>query len=157
MIDIKAAYGHRFKITLDESAEIDGQTREERLWLYQIPGRHGHVYVHGRETLGAYIRLHGDRLDRLLAIPSVRKHQIGDREASATFPPEALEAVAEVLALRRRRQLSDTERRRLVEATAGTRFRPGRKSQNQDLDSTLALSVEESAGSVPGAILEAFP
>jgi hypothetical protein len=44
MIDLKATYGHRYRITLDPSADIEGQTREERLWLYQIPSRFGFAF-----------------------------------------------------------------------------------------------------------------
>jgi hypothetical protein len=150
LIDLRATCGHRYRITLDESAEIDGQTRDERLWLFQIPGRFGHVYVHGWDTLGAYVRLHGDRLNRLLAVPGARIHQRGDREASLTFPPEALEAVAAVLALRRRRRLSDDRRRQLAEVSAGTRFRSGAGARFPAADSTLTVPAGGSAANVPG-------
>lgn len=113
MIDLKARFGDRYRIALDESAEIPGQTREERLWLYQIPGKFGHVYVHGRETLGAYVRTRRDgsnRLGRLLAIPGARLHQRGDDEAAVTFPPEALGVVAGILRLRERPKQSPEQR-----------------------------------------------
>jgi hypothetical protein len=160
MIDLKAAYGQRYRVTYDESCSLPGCTREDKLWGARIEGRHGHVYVHGRGTLGAYVRTRRDptdRLGRLLAVPGARLHQRGDDEASVTSPPEHLEAVAAILQLRRRRQVSDDHRRRLTEAGAGFRFQHGSKSLQRGLDSTLALSDGGLAENVPGAFLEAFP
>jgi len=121
LIDLKATFGERYRIKLDESAEIPGQSKADRLWLYQIHGKYGHVYVHGRETLGAYVRTRRDgsrRLPRLLEIPGATLHQRGDDEASVTFPPEAIESVASILVLRRRRKVTDEQRRRLAEMRA---------------------------------------
>src|SRR4051812_44715639 len=100
MIDLKARFGDRYKIALDESANIAKQSEADRLWLYQIPGRYGHVYVHGADALGAYVQTYNDgsdRLGRLLSLPGARLHQRGDREASVVFLPAALEAVAGIL------------------------------------------------------------
>ena len=38
---------------------------------------------------------------KIWAIPGVRRHQTGDHEMRATFPPEALEQVAGVIQARR--------------------------------------------------------
>jgi hypothetical protein len=113
LIDLKTQYGDRYRITLDESASILGQSQEDRLWLYQIPGKFGHVYVHGNATLGAYVRTRHDptdRLGRLLALPGARLHQRGDAEAAVIFAPECLDEVAQILRLRRRRQLTPEQR-----------------------------------------------
>src|SRR5262249_30509383 len=66
-----------------------------------------------------------DRLGQLLALPGARLHQRGDDEATAVFPPDRLEEAASILRLMRRRQLSETHRRKLVEASASFRFPPG--------------------------------
>jgi hypothetical protein len=39
MIDLKAAYGDRYRITLDQSAEIPGQSTADRRWLQRVEGR----------------------------------------------------------------------------------------------------------------------
>lgn len=120
MIDLKTEYRHVFRITYDESAEIVGQTREERLWLCRIPARRGHIFVQGVETLGAYC----DRprlFARLLAIPGVKVLQRGDTEINATFPRERIEDVAQLLHAKRRRRVSDTQKQRLVEMSAAFR------------------------------------
>jgi hypothetical protein len=113
MLDLKSLAAGRWRLTLDESAAIPGQTEADRAWLWQVPAKYGHVYIHGRERLGVYcrsVRL----LPRLLAVPGLALHQRGDREFSATFPPDALAEVADIIQARRRRQVSEGERARLA-------------------------------------------
>lgn len=112
MIDLRSLYGSIFKIILDESAAVSGLSRADKLWLYQIPCRFGHIYVHGTDRLGAYC--HGrQRIKPLLDIPGVTLHQRGDSEVSVTFAPEALPLVADLLKARRRRVLSDSHKEML--------------------------------------------
>jgi hypothetical protein len=68
-----------------------------------IPGRLGHVeYYDGRElaVFTTRARLHA----KLWAIPGVCRHQTGDQEMRALFPPEALDQAAGVIRARRRCQ-----------------------------------------------------
>ena len=77
-----------------------------------IPGRYGQIEWHcdgancwscalpGQLALAVY----GDRprlFEKLWAIPVVRRHQTGDDEMRAVFPPEALEQVAGVIRAKR--------------------------------------------------------
>ena len=67
-----------------------------------IPGRYGRIEWFDGRDLAVYC----DRLRlfaKLWAIPGVRRHQTGDHEMRATFPPEALEQVAGVIRARRQR------------------------------------------------------
>ena len=85
-----------------------------------IPGRYGRVEWFNGCDLAVYC----DR-PRLFAkvwtIPGVRRHQTGDDEMRAIFPPEALEQVAGVIHTRRRRWLApETARRRSGLATVRT-------------------------------------
>jgi hypothetical protein len=76
-----------------------------------IPGRYGQIEWFDGNDLAVYT----DRprlFARLWAIPGVRRHQTGDTEMRAVFPPEALERVAGVIRARRRRTLSPDEARR---------------------------------------------
>jgi hypothetical protein len=76
-----------------------------------IPGRYGQIEWFDAEDLAVY----SDRprlFDKLWAIPGVRRHQTGDKEMRAVFPPEALDQVAAVIKARRRRTLSSAEARR---------------------------------------------
>jgi len=88
-----------------------------------IPGRYGQIEWHcdgvncwscalpGQLALA----VHTDRprlFEKLWAIPGVKRHQTGDTEMRAVFPPEALEQVAGVIKARRRRTLAPEEARR---------------------------------------------
>ena len=67
-----------------------------------IPGRLGQIEYHDGHELAVYT----DRprlLPKLRTIPGVRRHQTGDQEMRALFPPEALDQVAGVIRARRRR------------------------------------------------------
>jgi hypothetical protein len=67
-----------------------------------IPGRYGQVEWFDGVDLAVYT----DRprlFARIWAIPGVRRHQTGDTEMRAVFPPELLASVAAVIRARRRR------------------------------------------------------
>src|SRR5205823_3091647 len=87
------------------------------------PGRYGQIEWHcdgvscwscslpGQVALAVYSdrpRLFG----KLWAIPGVKRHQTGDTEMRALFPPEALEQVALVVKARRKRTPEPEEARR---------------------------------------------
>jgi hypothetical protein len=90
---------HRFRVQLD----VEG--------FPVIPGRYGQVGWFDGNDLAVYT----DRprlFARLWAIPGVRRHQTGDTEMRAVFPPAALEQVAGVIKARHRRTLAPEEARR---------------------------------------------
>ncbi len=85
-----------------------------------IPGRYGQIEWTGGPDLAVFS--HRPRLfQKIWAIPGVTRHQTGDDEMRAIFPPEALEQVAEVIQARRTRALSSAEARKLGARTA---YRP---------------------------------
>src|SRR5947199_810520 len=73
-----------------------------------IPGRHGQIEWYcdgvncsscalpGQLALAVYTN-HRRLFEKLCAIPGVKRHQTGDAESRAVFPPEALAQVAAVL------------------------------------------------------------
>jgi hypothetical protein len=66
---------------------------------------------------------------KLWAIPGVKRHQTGDQEMRAVFPPEALEQVAGVIRARRKRTLSQEVAQKLgartaYRATSGAQMAP---------------------------------
>jgi hypothetical protein len=128
MIDLRAFAGDRYRITLDELATciVDERSRarelrRERLWLNQIQGSRGHIYVHGPETLGVFT----DRrptAKKLEALPGARYHQRGDTEVTILIPVDQLDNAATIVHARKRRRLTDEQKARLAAASAGTRF-----------------------------------
>ena len=58
------------------------------------------------------LAVHTDRprlFEKLWAIPGVKRHQTGETEMRAVFPPEAVEQVARVIKARRKRTLAPEE------------------------------------------------
>jgi hypothetical protein len=157
---LKDTYGDRFKVTYEESALIPNQTAEDRAWLQIVEGHRAHIYIHGENNLGVHVRTFNDnsnRLGRLLETPGSRLHQNGDREATVVIPNDQFERAAEIIRARRRRQVSDSERRRLAQAGAKFRFQPGLGVERWGQIRDDADPDAQSAENVPGAILEAFP
>lgn len=113
MLNLKEFVQRKYRVTVDPSFEFTG-VKDDRLWYYQIPGRHGHVYVHGIETLGVYVtgRL---KINMVGAIPGLKLHQKGDTEATYIFAPELLDVVATEIKARKRRRLTEAQRAVLVE------------------------------------------
>jgi hypothetical protein len=95
--------------------------RETRLWCYRIPCKYGFISVHGPATLAAWTGS-PKMVAKLVALDGVRVHQQGDREIRVLFPSERLDAVAELLRARRKRQVSEATRQRLIEVGAAGRF-----------------------------------
>ncbi len=65
-----------------------------------IPGRYGRIEWFDGRDLAVYC----DRprlFAKIWTIPGVRRHQTGDHEMRAIFPPEALEQVASVIRAKR--------------------------------------------------------
>lgn len=65
-----------------------------------VPGKYGAIeWFDGREL--AVYSDHPRLFAKIWAIPGVRRHQTGDHEMRAIFPPEALEQVATVIRAKR--------------------------------------------------------
>jgi hypothetical protein len=120
-----------------------------------IPGRLGQIewYCDGQDCHGCplpgepALAVYTDRprrFPKLWAIPGVRRWQTGDREMRAVFPPEALELVAGVIRVRRRRVLSPERARRLGVQTA---YRA--TSRLQDRVGALPSASEVGSGTAP--------
>lgn len=89
-----------------------------------ITGRLGQIEHHDGPNMAVFtdrVRMHA----RLLAIPGIRRHQTGDQELRALFPPSALSLVAGAVKARRKRTVSAASLQNLAagrEAGAATRF-----------------------------------
>lgn len=70
-----------------------------------IVGRRGQIEYYDGESLAVFTdrpRMHV----KLLAVPGVRRHQCGDDELRALFPPKALPQVAQVIRAHLRRKVA---------------------------------------------------
>src|SRR5262249_43847301 len=109
-----------------------------------IPGRYGQIewYCDGQDCAARFggfcplprqfaLAVYTNRprlFQKLWAIPGVKRHQTGDHEMRAVFPPEALEQVAGGIKARRRRTLSPETGRKLGAKTAYRATSRGQKA-----------------------------
>jgi hypothetical protein len=113
-LDLKAVFGDRFRIALDESYQAQGKGREaEKVWCYRIECRFGHIYLHGRLSLGAGTDRRGI-IAKLKRLAGCSVHQEGDRELIVVFDPADFEAVAAVMKPKRRRCQSEKQKAALA-------------------------------------------
>ncbi len=124
MIDLKKQYGTKYKIQLDESADILNQEKSERLWYYRIPCKYGHIGVWGKKTLSYYC----DRprfITKLIGLVEINGWEIvqrGESEIQFTFRTSQFYEVADVVKPKKKRQLTEAHLARLLKSSAGNRF-----------------------------------
>ena len=135
-------HGKVYRITVDPAYKHE-RFASDKAWLYRIPCEYGHIYIHGANCLGASTS--SSRMcSRLLALPGVTRHQVGDGEASVTFPPELLDQVCDLLhAKKRRKPLSPEARAALVAMGVRSRFgRTANLSTSEPVLSAAETSVD---------------
>jgi len=108
-LNLRALYGRRFRVTLEESADSWANP-----WYYQIKGTRGIVYPHSAKLLAVEIDNH-NRIAKELADMGLRCTQDGDQEKTFVFPLERFEEVAALVKLYRRPQLTEEQRKKLRE------------------------------------------
>lgn len=84
---------HRFRVLADAEGFPIIPARRGRVEWFHAEGTHLAAYTAGRLTRG-----------RLLALPGILRHQVGDEEVRVLVPVAQLADVARVLGARRRRQ-----------------------------------------------------
>ncbi len=109
-IDLKAKFGRKWRIVLDESADGDW----EDPWNYIVPCRHGHLYPAGGDYLGAATNRSGAIVRKLQAIDGAEVVADGSDGANVIFPEEKLSAVKRVMKPRGVRRLSPAQRAALA-------------------------------------------
>lgn len=115
-MNLKSGYGQTYRIAREEGSE----PRDPAGFI--MPCRRGHIYVHGRELLGAFIG-RGPTARKLAALPGVKLHTDGDDGITITFAPERFAAVATLIRPKRKRQLSAEQKAALI-ARLSARRRP---------------------------------
>lgn len=92
-IDVRAEFGHRWKIGLDEAAA----GRWSDPWNYTIVCRYGDMCPWGGELLAASTRRAGAVANRLMKLAGVAVVHDGDDGATVVFPTSMVKAVAAVM------------------------------------------------------------
>lgn len=125
-VDLRAHFGARYKIRKEADAVTWSTTPEsERVWLLEIPCKHGVVYPQGGDILAATItsRIMGRRVAALPGILSSR----GDTERVVKFHVDDAEAVLAILKPKPVYRMSEAQRLQLAAARAKSPLRLGRE------------------------------
>lgn len=123
-VNLMNSFGNHYKIKYEESyvAERGEQGRVEDAWLLTIPCKHGEIYPHGGQLLGASTNNRGPIANHLAALSVVRIVQDGDDGVNAVFDVDDFDQVAAVMRPKRRRKLSDEQRAERVERLRDYQF-----------------------------------
>jgi hypothetical protein len=111
-INLKERFGRLFKVRSEESyyAERSQFRAAEAPWLMVIPCVGGEIYPHGGDTLAAFLRA-GPRAERLKRLPCVQVKTVGGDGTTVLFSVDVFDQVVKIIRPRRRRRLSEAQRR----------------------------------------------
>lgn len=124
-MNLNTLFGHKYRISYDPAHT--GRAAEPCLQI--IPCRHGHFYVHGRDTLGFASNRRGPIANRVAALPFVTVAQDADDGLNLTFDVRHFDAVAEIVLPRMRRKPMSPENKAAATARlASFRYSPAEKS-----------------------------
>lgn len=128
---LRALYGRQYRVEYEPSYFVDRSRRTvEDPWLMIIPGHYGHVFPWSQDQLAVSVDGHPKMAGQIRRLPSCTVVQDGDDgELTAAFAPANLVKVAQIVRLKRKRQISDAERRRLWDIGQDTRFEHGNNGQ----------------------------
>ena len=129
VINLQEQFGRVFRVEREESyfAQYGPGARTDDPHYQIIPGSRGHVYAWDAERLAASTDTTGSTARKLRELSFVHVWQDGTDGLTVLFPPNQLDEVAALLKLRRRRRVSDEERKRLADIGRSHQFR-ARKS-----------------------------
>jgi hypothetical protein len=157
-IDLESRYGRENRICRDPAyfAEYGPHARIRDPWYLRIPCKHGHIYPHGGDKLGASTDRRGAIANRLVAIPDVEVVQNGSDGINAIFAVKDFSRVAAIMRPKRRRRLSPAHRATLVAAgcKALARYRNCQvdsADHSRDRRPSATLQVDPMAGSALGS------
>lgn len=104
-IDLKAEFGRKWQIGLDEAA----RGRWADPWNFRVLCRHGHLYPAGGDLLGAATDRSGAIVRKLRAIDGAKVVADGEDGANVIFPVSKLRSVQRVMKPRTARRLSPAQ------------------------------------------------
>jgi hypothetical protein len=130
-LDLRAEFGRRWRIELDEAA--GGRWKDP--WLFTVPCRNGHLFPAGPDRIGAATNRSGAIVRRLRQIDGAEVVADGSDGANVVFPLAAARYVARVMKPRSRRKLTPAH------AAALARGRLARKPPSGDAIATAGSPV----------------
>jgi hypothetical protein len=111
-VNLAARFGNRCKIAFEEKYN-PGKRALEQLdpWMMEIPCRRGTIYPYGGNLLAVMIDGHPKLVRELRGLPFLKIVQDGDQEATFVFDVADFDKIAKLVKPRRRRRLTESQRR----------------------------------------------
>ena len=114
-INLLSSFGDRFKIGWDPAYDPKHRPKDKLdPWMMLVLCERGEIFPWGDDLLAVTVDHRPVTAKRLLDL-GVHLVQDGDREKTFVFHVDRFDTVADLVKPRRRRQVSDTEKRRLAE------------------------------------------
>ncbi len=141
-INLKQRFGRRYKIEYDPAyyAEYGKRARIEDPWLQIIPCHHGEIFPFGGDLLAASTSCKGSIATRLSKLNCCELQQDGSDGVTVIFHVDDFRKIADLIRPRRRRQLTEAQRKAFLKAGRSRRFskQPGQNpiSDGKDDSST---------------------
>ena len=121
-INLLERFGKRYRVSYDAAYNPKGKPRSSRdPWMMQIKGRYGTVYPYGGELLCLEIDGHNKLANKIAKLPGITVHQEGEDERTLLFDVSLFEKIARIVKLKRRRRLTEEQRREKAARLAAVR------------------------------------
>ncbi len=123
-INLRERFGDLYKVAHDPAydAERPEFRAQEEPWLQLVLCQHSEIGPHGGEYLLACTKNCGSVATRLAELDCVKVVQDGDDGINVKFHINYFEVVAEILRPRRRRRLSETQRKAAIQRLTKYQF-----------------------------------
>ena len=116
-VDLKQRFGERYRVTYEESYYVDrgDGARTKAPWLMVLPCKNGYICPWGGSTLVACTNANGSVASQLRKLPFTTVAQDGDDGVNVLFDVKYLDEIAAIMKPRRRRRLSESQKRKSIE------------------------------------------
>jgi hypothetical protein len=113
-INLQQKFGTRYRITFDPSYSPKHVPRDKLdPWMMQIPCQRGVVYPYGGDLLAVEVEDRAQTRKKLRELECTTSVQEGHDFTAVTFAVAGFDEIAAIVKPRRRRQISEKERKRL--------------------------------------------
>ena len=123
-INLREQFGHRYRITFDPAYDPQHRPKDNHdPWMMRIPSERGTILPHGGRLLVVEVERRPVTANRLRRLACTTTIQDGEGFLAATFDVADIDEVAAIVKPRRRRQISEKERKRLQALSAQYGFK----------------------------------
>jgi hypothetical protein len=131
-VNLQLRFGKRYRIGFDPVFDPHGKHRDRiDPWLYVIPCQRGTIYPHGGSLLAVEVDGRAITRQRLRGLGCTTVIQDGDESVAVTFDVADIDQIAEIVKPRRKRRLSEEQRRQAAERLAPYQFNPRSTDHSQ--------------------------